>query len=362
MFGNDTRLKARLRKKEQQLKACESRFHSIITKSSDGIVIVDRNGIVRSLNPAAENLFGVKRDELMGKPFGFRIITGETIDIDIITKTGKTVVAEMRAMETVWNGKATSYVFLRDITARKRVEEEIEILNTNLAARAAELETANRELEAFSYTVSHDLRAPLTNINGYCQIMLHVCADRLDDECRGFMQRVFDEAQRMDHLINTLLNFSRLTRCEMHSKTFCLSETAQAVAAELRQKGHERRVTFTIAEGVEVDGDARLLRVVLDNLLSNAWKYTGKQESACIEFGVTESGGKPTYFVRDNGAGFDMRYADRLFCPFQRLHSKEEFEGHGIGLATVQRIIQRHGGRVWAEGEMGKGATFYFTL
>lgn len=362
MFGDDKRLKARLRKKEQKLKSCESRFHSIITKSVDGIIIVDRHGIVRSLNPAAENLFGLNHNELVGKPFGFRVIPYETVDIDIKTKAGKTVVAEMRVIETGWQEEAVYYVFLRDITARKRVEEEIEILNTHLAARAAELETANRELEAFSYTVSHDLRAPLTNINGYCQIMLHSCAEKLDEECRGFMQRVYDEARRMDHLIDTLLNFSRLTRCELHRKKVCISETAQAIAAELRQKVQGRQVTFTIADKMEANGDARLLRVVLENLLYNAWKYTGKQESANIEVGVTEFEGNLTYFVRDNGIGFDMRYAGRLFSPFQRLHSKEEFEGHGIGLATVQRIIQRHGGRIWAEGEVGRGATFYFTL
>lgn len=359
-MSDNEEIKALLREKQLQLEACEARFHNIFTKSADGIVIVDHEGIVQSLNQAAERLFGVKQEELAGRPFAFPVTGGETTDITITTGAGDTVIAEMRVMKT--EGKEDRYIFLRDITARKRGEEEIEILHTDLSARAAELETANRELESFSYTVSHDLRAPLTNISGYCQVLLHLCADRVDNECKGFILRVYDEARRMDHLISLLLSFSRLTRCDMHLKEVSLSEIAHTVAAELRQTQQNRRTAFAIADGVMAKGDPRLLRIALENLLGNAWKYSNKREAAKIEFGVRECGGSRSYFVRDNGIGFDMKEADRLFGPFQRLRNATEFDGHGIGLATVQRIIQRHGGQVWAQGEPEKGATFYFTL
>lgn len=269
-------------------------------------------------------------------------------------------------------------------------QEEVEILNTNLAARAVELEeanceleatlneleaanqelettnreleAANQELEAFSYTVSHDLRSPLTCIDGYCQLLMDMCAERLDERGKGFIAEISDSAERMEQLISTLLNFSKLSRSEINRTTVDISELANAVAAQLRVNEPQRRVAFSIEEGLKADADPRLLRAVLENLIGNAWKYTGKREEGVIEFGATEREGKTAWFVRDNGAGFDMAEAGRLFAPFQRLHDREEFEGSGIGLATVKRIIERHGGRVWAEGETGKGATFYFTL
>jgi PAS domain S-box-containing protein len=242
-----------------------------------------------------------------------------------------------------------------DITERKRAEEKLEILNTDLAA-------ANVELEAFNYSVSHDLRKPLTVINSYCQVVQEVCGNILDDTCRGYIQEMYEGTLRMNRLIDTLLDFSRITRVEMHQDKVDLSGVAQEVAAGLTQAEAARQVAFRIAEGIVADGDASLLRVVLDNLLGNAWKYTVNREDALIEFGVTEIDGQPACFVRDNGPGFDMADAEKLFLPFQRLPGAEEFRGHGIGLATVERIIRRHGGKVWAEGEPGKGATFYFTL
>jgi signal transduction histidine kinase len=224
------------------------------------------------------------------------------------------------------------------------------------------LEAANRDLEAFGYTVSHDLRSPLTCINGYCQLLLELCSARLDEQCTGFINDISVAAGRMEQLVTTILNFSQLTRKEMDRQTVDLSRLARTVSLDLRMRQSERTVDFVIAEGVEVRGDLKLLRVVMENLLGNAWKYSGKQEEARIEFGTVAGEGEPVYFVRDNGAGFDMCRADRLFNAFERLHSSSEFEGIGIGLATVQRIIERHGGRVWAEGAVGKGATFYFTL
>lgn len=233
--------------------------------------------------------------------------------------------------------------------------DELNELNERLVA-------ANRELEAFNYTVSHDLRSPLSIITGYCQLLQDFCSGNLDEQCRGFLHDITDAAGRMDQLITTILNFSRLSRKEINRQTVDLSRVAQTVMFDLRMRQPERTVKFVIAEGVEVNGDAKLLRVVLGNLIGNAWKYTGHREDACIEFGTALSEGKPACFVRDNGAGFDMDQADRLFRPFERLHGADEFEGTGIGLATVQRIIERHGGRVWADGEVGKGATFFFTL
>ena len=229
-------------------------------------------------------------------------------------------------------------------------------------ARAVELEAANRELEAFSYTVSHDLRKPLTVINGYSQMILDMCGSRLDEQCTGFLTEISDGTFRMNQLIDSLLDFSRLTRCELHRETVDLSGTARGLAAELSLTEPGRPVAFRVGDGISVNADAGLLRVVLANLLDNAWKYTAGKGEAVIEVGVTDVAGEPACFVRDNGPGFDMAHADKLFVPFQRLPGADEFQGHGIGLATAHRIIQRHGGRMWAEGAPGKGATFYFTL
>ena len=260
------------------------------------------------------------------------------------------------------NGEECLLSILNDITERKAAEKEIELLNATLAGRALELESANRELEAFNYTVSHDLRRPLTTINGYCQIIRELCGGRLDEQCLGFLEEIYEGTLQMSQLIGALLKFSRLTHSELQRQEVDLCNMAEVVAGELRLSDPGRGVTFRIAKGITVNGDPDLLRVVMENLLGNAWKYTGKKAEALIEFGSTEVDGKTACFVRDNVTGFDMTYADTLFLPFHRLTGTEEFAGHGIGLATVERIIRRHGGRVWAEAEPGKGAAFYFTL
>lgn len=236
------------------------------------------------------------------------------------------------------------------------------LLFRELAAKAGELEAANQELEAFSHTVSHDLRSPLANISGSCQVLTELCGDQLDAEGKRFVGYIHDETVRMDTLITTLLRFSQLHRQELHREKVDLSNMATAIVTGLRMREPERQVTCSIAAGVTGFADPLLISAVMENLLGNAWKYTGKKNVARIDFGVTEAQGKPAFFVRDNGAGFDMGQAHKLFDAFQRLHSRSEFEGTGIGLTTVQRIIQRHGGRVWAEGEVGRGATFFFTL
>ena len=242
------------------------------------------------------------------------------------------------------------------------VRERNTILEQRVSERTAALETANRELEAFSYSVSHDLRAPLRSIDGFAKILEEDYAAQIDEEGKDALQRVRAAAHRMDDLIDDLLKLSRLVRSDMNVETVDLSALARAVAAELKASEPGREVVFAIPPGIEVRGDKRLLTVLLENLLGNAWKFSGKHASARIEFGVTEKDGKPAYFVRDDGAGFDMNYAANLFVPFQRLHSVGDFPGTGIGLATVRRIVQRHGGRVWAEGAVGRGAAFYFTL
>jgi light-regulated signal transduction histidine kinase (bacteriophytochrome) len=240
-----------------------------------------------------------------------------------------------------------------------RAEKHIRDLNKSLEQHASQLEVANKELEAFSYSVSHDLRAPLRSIDGFSQALLEDYADKLDEGGKDYLQRVRGATQRMGQLIDDLLNLSRVTRSEMRRQRVNLSEMAADVAAEHRKSQPERAVSFVINEDLAVEGDPHLLRVVMDNLIGNAWKFTSKTKDAVIEFGSCPNG---AFFVRDNGVGFDMKYSEKLFGAFQRLHGMTEFAGTGIGLATVQRIIHRHGGRVWAEGAVDQGATFYFAV
>ena len=276
------------------------------------------------------------------------------------------------------------YGFVQDITERKQAEEElreyrnhledlVERRTEEIARRSAELEAANAELESFSYSVSHDLRAPLRRMDGFSRTVYDNYADVVDERGRHFLERICANARHMGELIDDLLKLSRINRGEMAYKRVDLSAIAEKLCHELESSEPARRVRIDIQPGAIVEGDARLLEAVLQNLLANAWKFTGKTEDARIEFGVTTNieceppdnslpSDARVFFVRDNGAGFDMTYAEKLFGPFQRLHRTDEFEGSGIGLATVQRIIRRHGGRIWARGAVGEGATFYFVL
>jgi signal transduction histidine kinase len=236
------------------------------------------------------------------------------------------------------------------------------LLERRVTERTAQLESMNKELEAFSYSVSHDLRAPLRTIDGFSQMLQEDYSGCLDDAGQDSLRRVRAAAQRMAHLIDDLLKLSRVTRAELSLEEVDLSALAQEVVEGLQRQSSKRTVRFDIAPGLKALADPRLLHVVLENLLDNAWKFTSGRDTAHIRFGTIPREDGPAYFVRDNGAGFDMAYAGKLFGAFQRLHDAREFPGTGIGLATVQRVIHKHGGRVWAEGETGKGATFYFTL
>lgn len=248
----------------------------------------------------------------------------------------------------------------------KKALEEIRSLNEELEKRVrertAQLEASNKELEAFAYSVSHDLRAPLRGMDGFSKALLEDYSDRIDETGRDYLERIRAASRHMAELIDEMLQLSRITRSEIRREKVDLSARAREIARGLAQRQPERRVDIVIKEGLTAEGDPQLLEVVLDNLLGNAWKFTSRHETARIEFGSIERDGRRVYFVRDDGAGFDPAYAGRLFAPFQRLHAAREFEGTGIGLATVQRIIRRHGGEIWAEGAVEKGATFYFTL
>ena len=257
-------------------------------------------------------------------------------------------------------------VIVTDITERVKAEQEVLQLNQELAQRVeertAELRAVNKELEAFAYSVSHDLRAPLRSIDGFSQAVLEDYANSVDDTGKDYLKRIRSGATNMSKLIDDVLSLSRVTRADMERIDVNLSKLGEEAVLDLREAEPNRKVKTIINAQMSAHCDKRLMRIVLQNLLGNAWKFTRLTDDAMIELGVQHTDGEMVYFVRDNGVGFDKEQNEKLFKPFQRLHKADEFEGSGIGLATVQRVIDRHGGRIWAESQMDKGTTFYFTL
>jgi light-regulated signal transduction histidine kinase (bacteriophytochrome) len=250
-----------------------------------------------------------------------------------------------------------------EVIERQQAEQRAQELNQGLRQAIVELKAVNKELEAFSYSVSHDLRTPLRSIDGFSQALLEDCQDQLDANGQDYLRRIRAATQRMGHLIDDLLTLSRVTRSDIHIGTVDLSRLASRICTDLQQEQPERQVEFVIQSGLFAQGDSHLLQVLLENLLYNAWKFTARHSQARIEFGsMLQENGMTVYFVRDDGVGFNMAYINNLFAPFQRLHGMKDFPGNGIGLATVQRIVHRHGGKVRAEAMVEKGATFYFTL
>lgn len=367
----------------EALQESEGRFQNAFENAPIGMALVAPDGRWLRVNRAVCELVGYPAEELLLKTF--QDITHPedlTTDLEYVRqvlddkirayqmqkryfhKDGHIVWAQLN-VSLVRDSRGEPRYFIsqiQDVTARVRAEEEIRQLNaeleTRVVERTAELTAANRELEAFAYSVSHDLRAPLRAIDGFSQMVVSECGDQLAASARANLEEVRKASQRMGTLIDDLLNLSRITRAEMKRQPVHLSQLAHDIVKQLRQQEPDRQVIVVIADGLTADGDPQLLRVALSNLLGNAWKFTRKASPARIEFGQREG----AFFVRDNGAGFDMAYAHKLFGAFQRLHRYNEFEGTGIGLATVQRVVQRHGGRVWADGAIDRGATFYFTV
>ncbi|HLQ67522.1 MAG TPA: ATP-binding protein [Candidatus Limnocylindrales bacterium] len=284
------------------------------------------------------------------KDYSIRVETVSDDELGLLAGAFNDMLAEIQERDTALR---SSEGRLRQLNAE---------LEQRVAARTIELETSNKELEAFSYSVSHDLRAPLRAIDGFSKALLEDCGEALGETGTRHLERVRNATRQMGLLIDDLLNLARLSRAELRREPVDLGAVGQEIAASLEQAQPERKVSFVLAPDLRADGDSQLLRVVLDNLLRNAWKFTSKHPTGRIELGQTGTNGRRVFFVADDGAGFDMAHADLLFAPFQRLHRQSDFEGTGVGLATVQRIIHRHGGRLWAEGAVDKGATFYFTL
>lgn len=368
----------------EDLKASEIRYRRLFEAARDGILILDAvSRKITDANPYMMELLDYSRDDFLGKELweigilrdkeasaaAFRQLQENGyIRYEEFLETSGGQIREVEFVSNVYEeaGRQVAQCNIRDLTERREAEKEIRRLKDSLERRVlertAELEIVNKELESFSYSVSHDLRAPLRAIDGFSRALLEDYAEQIDEVGQSYLARVCAASQTMAQLIDDLLNLARITRSEIRFESVNLSNLAREIAEKLRDSQPERLVKFSIEEKVIVTGDERLLRIALQNLFDNAWKFTSKRAQATIAFGQIRQDEKTEYFVRDDGAGFDIAYADKLFGVFQRLHTVKEFDGTGIGLATVQRIVHRHGGFIRAEAKVGEGAVFYFTL
>ena len=381
-----------LKQKEQALRETEARLRLVLDNSPVYIGYVDKAGRYRMVNKKFQDWFGPKADTMVGmsaeeslgsnwpafEPLQRRALAGQRVheSLRLPDSEGKLRWLDVNYIPDTDDRGAVRGFFIStvDISALKETEERLRKaetllrgLNTELerrvAQRTARLSQVNDELESFAYTVAHDLRSPLRKMSGFSEAVLHDYAEKLDPKGAEYLKLIFDSSRRMGRLIDEMLDLSMVTRAEVRDERVDLTALARGIAAELRHADPDRQVEVVIASGLEARGDPGLLEAALRNLLDNAWKFTRPKGRARIEVGVTpREGAAPVFFVRDDGVGFDMALRGKLFTAFERLHAREAFPGSGIGLATVQRVVQRHGGRVWAEGEPGKGAAFYFTL